>query len=50
MLSDSLQEQFTVVGEADLKTLDKQIGEQSEKLQNLQQSCRQMEAGITGNK
>lgn len=40
------QEQFTVVGEADLKTLDKQIGEQSEKLQNLQQSCRQMEAEL----
>ncbi|XP_078280683.1 homologous-pairing protein 2 homolog [Rhinoraja longicauda] len=40
------QGQFTVVGEADLKTLDKQIGEQSEKLQNLQQSCRQMEAEL----
>ncbi|XP_051894897.1 homologous-pairing protein 2 homolog [Pristis pectinata] len=40
------QRQFTAVGEADLKTLDNQICELSEKFQNLQQSCRQMEAEL----
>ncbi|XP_069763337.1 homologous-pairing protein 2 homolog isoform X2 [Narcine bancroftii] len=40
------QTQFTDVGEAELKTLDNQICELSEKFQNLQQSCRQMEAEL----
>ncbi|XP_062893054.1 homologous-pairing protein 2 homolog [Mobula hypostoma] len=40
------QSQFTAVGEADLKALDNQIRELSEKFQSVQQSCRQMEAEL----
>ncbi|XP_078385679.1 homologous-pairing protein 2 homolog [Cetorhinus maximus] len=40
------QSQFAAVGEADLKTLDIQLSGLSEKLQNVQQSCRQMEAEL----
>ncbi|GCC20070.1 homologous-pairing protein 2 homolog isoform X2 [Chiloscyllium punctatum] len=40
------QSQFAAVGETDLKTLDSEISELSEKFQNVQQCCRQMEAEL----
>ncbi|XP_067825395.1 homologous-pairing protein 2 homolog isoform X2 [Heptranchias perlo] len=40
------QSQFAAIGEAELKTLDSQTCDLSDKFQNVQQSCRQMEAEL----
>ena len=42
------QDQFDMVSDADLQSLDTKIVALTAKVQSLQQSCRHMEAGRTG--